>query len=84
MEESFQRPADTGGWGAGASPDIPPLEIKILQSQEGHGPCNVRGVGDSPISLPGPAIANAVEHAVGARVRELPLTAERVRCELLK
>jgi CO/xanthine dehydrogenase Mo-binding subunit len=69
---------------AGVSPDIPPLEIEISQSQEGHGLYDVCCVGDIPISLPAPAIANGIEDTVGARVRELPLTAERVRRELLK
>ena len=59
--------------------DVPELAIRVLESAEGHGPYSVRGVGDIPISLPAPAIANAVEDAVGARVRDLPITAERVR-----
>ena len=60
------------------SADIPELTVHVLESDEGHGPYNVRGVGDIPISLPAPAIANAVEDAIGARVRHLPITAERV------
>ena len=30
------------------------------------------------INTPSPAIANAVYHAVGVRIRELPITAEKV------
>jgi CO/xanthine dehydrogenase Mo-binding subunit len=43
------------------------------------GPFGARGVGESVISPVAPAIGNAVAAAVGgARVRELPISPERV------
>jgi xanthine dehydrogenase molybdenum-binding subunit len=58
--------------------DIPPLKTVILESENGVGPYNVKGIGENPISPVAPAIANAIEDAVGVRIKDLPITAERV------
>jgi len=58
--------------------DIPALETVILASESGPGPYNARGIGENPIGPPAPAIANAVADAVGVRIRNLPITAEKV------
>lgn len=58
--------------------DIPPLRTVLLESQYGEGPYNIRGIGESPVTPVAPAIANAVADACGARIRDLPLTAEKV------
>jgi CO/xanthine dehydrogenase Mo-binding subunit len=58
--------------------DIPPLKTVVLESQSGVGPYKVKGIGENPISPVAPAIANAVEDAVGARIRDLPVTAEKI------
>ena len=58
--------------------DIPPLQTIILESESGPGPYNARGIGENPIGPVVPAIANAVADAVGARIKNLPITAEKV------
>jgi CO/xanthine dehydrogenase Mo-binding subunit len=58
--------------------DIPELQTVVLESDSGPGPYNARGIGENPIGPPAPAIANAVEDAVGVRIRDLPITAEKV------
>jgi CO/xanthine dehydrogenase Mo-binding subunit len=58
--------------------DIPPLETVLLQSEFGDGPYNIRGIGEVPCAPVAPAIANAIEDAAGVRIRDLPLTAEKV------
>ena len=58
--------------------DIPPLKTVILESASGVGPYNVKGIGENPIGPVAPAIANAIEDAVGVRLKDLPLTAEKV------
>jgi xanthine dehydrogenase molybdenum-binding subunit len=57
--------------------DIPQLTTVVLESQEGEGPYKIRGIGEAPCTPVAPAIANAVADAVGARIRDLPLTAEK-------
>jgi xanthine dehydrogenase molybdenum-binding subunit len=58
--------------------DIPALHTVILESESGPGPYNAKGIGENPIGPVAPAIANAVADAVGVRVRDLPITAEKV------
>ena len=62
--------------------DCPPFRTVLLPSDGGPGPFAAKAVGE--ISTPGvaPAIANAVYAACGARVRTMPITAERVFAEL--
>ena len=58
--------------------EIPPIEVELLEGHLGAGPFGAKGLGEPPIiPVPG-AVANAVTDATGARVRELPMTAERV------
>ncbi len=58
--------------------DVPDVEPIILECGEGKGPFGARGIGEPPIGPPAAAIANAIEDAVGVRITELPITAERV------
>lgn len=63
-------------------PDIPPLTTVLLESEHGDGPYNIRGIGEAPCTPVAPAIANAVEDAIGVRIRDLPITAEKVYAAL--
>ncbi|MFC6679119.1 xanthine dehydrogenase family protein molybdopterin-binding subunit [Nonomuraea ferruginea] len=58
--------------------DCPEIEVKVLESGEGVGPFNARGIGEPPIGPCAATIASAVEDAVGARPTTLPMLAERV------
>ena len=53
--------------------------VSILQEQgHGPGPFGAKSVGEGCMLPVASAIANAVEDAIGVRIRELPLTPERV------
>ncbi|MCH8281797.1 MAG: xanthine dehydrogenase family protein molybdopterin-binding subunit [Chloroflexi bacterium] len=58
--------------------DIPELRTVILESGNGPGPYNAKGIGENPLGPVAPAIANAVQDAIGVRVQHLPITAEKV------
>jgi CO/xanthine dehydrogenase Mo-binding subunit len=58
--------------------DIPPLHTVLVESPHGVGPYQIKGIGESPLTPVAPAIANAVADALGVRLRDLPLTAEKV------
>jgi nicotinate dehydrogenase medium molybdopterin subunit len=62
--------------------DIPLLKTVIVESDSGVGPYKVKGIGENPISPVAPAIANAIEDAVGVRIKDLPITAEKIYAAL--
>jgi CO/xanthine dehydrogenase Mo-binding subunit len=57
--------------------DLPPFRTVLLPAQEGPGPLGAKSVGELTNTTVAPAIANAIA-AAGARVTDLPLSAERV------
>jgi len=59
--------------------DAPELVTILVPTHEPTGPFGAKAIAEIPINGPAPAVANAVAHAVGVRIRELPLTPERVR-----
>ncbi len=58
--------------------DIPELITINVPADTGPGPFNAKGIGETPHVPTAAAIANAVADAIGAPIRELPVTAERV------
>jgi CO/xanthine dehydrogenase Mo-binding subunit len=60
------------------SKDIPEFDLKLYEVDDNIGPFGAKGVGEIGIELAAPSIANALKHATGKRVRELPLNLERV------
>jgi xanthine dehydrogenase YagR molybdenum-binding subunit len=59
--------------------DIPQLEAHFLDEEDPHvNPLGVKGVGEVALVGMAPAIANAVFHATGRRVRDLPSRIEDV------
>jgi CO/xanthine dehydrogenase Mo-binding subunit len=58
--------------------EVPEIIPVVVESGEGVGPFNARGIGEPPIGPPAPAIAAAIDAAAGIRLTELPFTPERV------
>jgi CO/xanthine dehydrogenase Mo-binding subunit len=58
--------------------DIPPLKTVIQENPVGNGPYGAMSIGEPPVIPTAPAIANAVYDAVGVRIYDLPITAEKV------
>jgi len=58
--------------------DIPPFKTVLLPSEGGVGPYAIKGIGETPNTPTAAAIANAVEDAIGVRIRDLPITPEKV------
>ncbi|MBC8505507.1 MAG: xanthine dehydrogenase family protein molybdopterin-binding subunit [Anaerolineales bacterium] len=58
--------------------DMPP-EFKniILEIPEASGPFGAKGIGEVTVPPTAPAIANAIYHATGVRVKSLPITPEK-------
>jgi putative selenate reductase molybdopterin-binding subunit len=78
VEEGQVLAGSLGDYKLPTAPDMPPLEIVTIASGQGLGPFGAKPVGEfGNLGVP-PAIANAVERAIGVRLMVLPLTAEAV------
>ena len=62
--------------------DLPEMETIMISVPSDDGPFGARGVAEPPGFGPPAAIANAIYDAVGVRVKELPLSGERVLAAL--
>jgi len=49
---------------------MPPVHVRIVESGEKMG-----GIGEPPLPAVPPAVANAVSHLTGQRIRSMPLSA---------
>jgi CO/xanthine dehydrogenase Mo-binding subunit len=59
--------------------DVPEeFHTLLLENRDGPGPFGAKGAGEGGTLAVAPAVANAIEDAVGVRIRDLPLTPERV------
>jgi len=58
--------------------DIPPMQNELVDAEQHSGPFGAKGLGESGTFGVSPAIANAIDDAVGVRITELPITAEAV------
>ncbi|MDE3112055.1 MAG: xanthine dehydrogenase family protein molybdopterin-binding subunit [Chloroflexota bacterium] len=59
-------------------PHIADFRTIIVEPGDAVGPYGAKGVGEPPTSPPAPAIANAVYNAIGVRIRDLPITRDKV------
>jgi CO/xanthine dehydrogenase Mo-binding subunit len=64
--------------------DMPKIKPIIVEVPEPLGPFGARGVGEATTIPTAAAIANAVFNAVGVRMKELPITPERIFEDLKK
>ena len=58
--------------------DVPPFRSSVTEQPKGAGPYNSMPIGETANIPTAAAIANAIEDACGARIKSLPITAEKV------
>ena len=77
-EEGHVTTASLGEYKIPTIRDIPCLETVLLESPAGPAPYQSKGIGEISNIPVAPAIANAVADAIGVRITDLPITAEKV------
>jgi len=58
--------------------DVPEIGVMWLDEPDPHAPMGARGIGEIGITGVGAAVANAVFNATGKRIRDLPLTLDKL------
>lgn len=58
--------------------DVPPVDTVIVEVADPHGPFGAKGLGEHVLIPTAPAILNAIAHACGARIRDVPATPGKV------
>jgi CO/xanthine dehydrogenase Mo-binding subunit len=58
--------------------DIPPMHNELVDATQTNGPFGAKGLGESATFGVSPAVANAIDDAVGIRLTKLPMTPEDV------
>jgi 4-hydroxybenzoyl-CoA reductase alpha subunit len=58
--------------------DMPGLKTALIQIPDPEGPFGAKGMSEGCQIAPTPAIANAIYHAVGVRIKDLPITPEKI------
>jgi len=58
--------------------DVPEIEVLWTDIADPHAPAGARGIGEIGITGTAAAVANAVYNACGKRVRDLPITLDKL------
>ncbi len=63
--------------------DVPAITVHLIEDPEPLGPWGAKGVGEPALVATAPAILNAIHHATGVRMGQVPVTPSRLRAALL-
>lgn len=58
--------------------DVPAIEVMWTDIPDPHTPMGARGIGEIGITGTGAAVANAIYNATGKRIRDLPITLDKL------
>jgi xanthine dehydrogenase YagR molybdenum-binding subunit len=58
--------------------DVPPIDVTWTDIPDPHTPMGAHGIGEIGITGVGAAVANAIFNATGTRVRDLPITLDKL------
>jgi CO/xanthine dehydrogenase Mo-binding subunit len=62
--------------------ESPPIESILVETHEPTGPFGAKSVAEVPTNTVPPALSNAIREAVGVRINEMPVTAEKIKSAL--
>jgi len=79
-DENTGIPVNPGYYGARVMThvDAPEVEVHFIETEDATGPFGAKAVGEPPIVPVVGAMANAVFNAIGKRIKELPMTRDKI------
>ena len=57
---------------------LPPMNSILIETNDPEGPFGAKGMGEASLLPTSAAIANAIYDAIGVRIKELPITPEKI------
>jgi 4-hydroxybenzoyl-CoA reductase alpha subunit len=66
------------GYAIPTANQIPEIKITHVITDDPHGPFGAKETGEGSLDPTAPAICNAIYHAVGVRIKDLPITPEKI------
>ncbi|MUV49394.1 xanthine dehydrogenase family protein molybdopterin-binding subunit [Haloarcula sp. CBA1122] len=81
-DEGRAEVADFDEYGLPSATETPPIESILVETHEPTGPFGAKSVAEVPTNTVPPALSNAVRDAIGVRIREMPITAEKIKARL--
>ncbi len=70
--------ASLGDYLVAVNADVPNIDVLFVGAPDSMTPIGTKGVGELALIGIGAAVANALHHATGKRVRSLPISLEKV------
>jgi xanthine dehydrogenase molybdenum-binding subunit len=58
--------------------DVPDVEVEFIEADDGYGPYGAKSVGESGMIQTPAAISNAIYNAIGRRIKDLPMTRDKI------
>ena len=79
-DENTGIPLNSGYYGARVMThdDVPNVEVHFVETEDAYGPFGAKAVGEPPIVPVVGALSNAVFNAIGIRIKELPITRDKI------
>ena len=79
-DENTGIPLNPGYYGARVMThvDVPNVEVHFVETEDAYGPFGAKAVGEPPIVPVVGALSNAVFNAIGIRIKELPITRDKI------
>ena len=62
----------------GTAMDMPEMVPIVVEARHNSGPYGAKGLDEPALSPAAPASSNAIDDAVGVRIRELPVTSGKI------
>src|SRR5205807_6470625 len=79
-DRRYGTPLNAGYYGARVAThrDAPEIDVLFVETADAYGPFGAKTLGEPPIIPSVAAIANAIFNATGIRIKDLPITRDRI------